>query len=171
MHFFGATPAGSSAYVCRVGDVWTCHIGGISPQSRHRVKPGMRMWAVLDALVSDWQPRGLRHTDCVCCAQLALPIRRDPRDRGSGRRAGLRRGEDGARHRARRTGGGNHAALAPRHLILAAQSYIAELDTDEERPYRIDVVAACSSHHRASCSIYATILVPLRWRSSKTCRT
>lgn len=28
-----------------------------------------------------------------------------------------------------------------RHLILAAQSYIAELAGDEERPYRIDVVA------------------------------
>ncbi len=28
-----------------------------------------------------------------------------------------------------------------RHLIAAAQSYIAELNADEERPYRIDVVA------------------------------
>lgn len=40
--------------------------------------------------------------------------------------------------------GAPEEAITPRkrrHLIAAAQSYIAELDADEERPYRIDVVA------------------------------
>lgn len=40
--------------------------------------------------------------------------------------------------------GAPEEAITPRkrrHLILAAQSYIAELAGDEERPYRIDVVA------------------------------
>lgn len=40
--------------------------------------------------------------------------------------------------------GAPEEAITPRkrhRLILAAQSYIAELEADEERPYRIDVVA------------------------------
>jgi putative endonuclease len=40
--------------------------------------------------------------------------------------------------------GAPEEAITPRkrhHLIAAAQTYLAELDMEEERPYRIDVVA------------------------------
>jgi Holliday junction resolvase-like predicted endonuclease len=69
-----------------------------------------------------------------------LPVRRDRCDRGRRWRVGLRRGEDTTRTAL----GAPEEAITlrkRRHLIAAAQSYIAELGADEERPYRIDVVA------------------------------